>query len=139
MLKVISSKGGLRVLRCFESHCSGHKIKQRGSRGCLMRRLVTIFGVIGITVMLTTFATGFGWAPYTYWGGGYSSSGGYYASSGMGYLPSSYSGYYGYMPSSSSTMYVMPMNYGGCYYPSSGMYYWPSSSYRKSMRRMHYY
>jgi len=119
-----------------------------------MKRLVTVLTIIGITAAFVTLATGFGWAPYTYWGSGSSSSGLYYGSSGDfygssgGYLsstrmsswPSSSSGYSGYVPSSSTAVYVVPMSYcSGSFYPSSGTYYWPSSSSRRRWMRRTYW
>ncbi|AFM27239.1 hypothetical protein [Desulfomonile tiedjei] len=122
-----------------------------------MKKLAIVLTIIGVTAAFATLATGFGWAPYTYWGSGwgsgssssglyYGSSGGYYGSSGgylsstrMSYWPSSSSGYSGYMPSSTTGVYVVPVGYcGSSFYPSSGSYYWPSSSRRRLMRRTYW-
>lgn len=102
-----------------------------------MRRVVTILSAIGIVILVATSAVGFGpWAPYTYWGGSYSSSSGgsywpgYYSSSCM-CMPAS-SGSFSYWPSSSSYRRVYYS------YPSSGMYYWPASSSSSSFKQYYY-
>jgi hypothetical protein len=103
-----------------------------------MRRLVTILTAIGIVVLVATSAIGFGpWAPFTYWGGGYSSS------SGGSYWPGYYDGAYLCMPvSSSSGTYYWPSSssYSRVYYsyPDIGLYYWPSSSSSSSFKRYYY-